>query len=74
MDEKYVIKKAVELGWAVLIAISAFFAQLVATSDPNTVLTEPRTYIAAAVAGLARVAVAAARNWLTENIFKPAGG
>lgn len=72
-DKEYIIKAGPEFVWAVLIAIVCTVTQIIVFTDPAEVLAEPRTWVISTAVAVGRVAVAAAKNWLTLNVFNKEG-
>lgn len=55
---EYVFKRGQEFGWAALIAVAVFWAEVLVTFDPNTI-TNWRAWAVAGAGGSVRAAVAA---------------
>lgn len=65
---KYVIDWGPELAWVVLVAAVAQLAQMLAEGSIQEVLNDPEAWGIAALAAVARVSWAAAKNFIISRV------
>lgn len=74
LNFEYAFKTAIEIGWAVGVAVLLALVQIVTATDVETVIADPQTWAIATAGALARAALVAVRIAIREAAQKIFGG